>query len=239
MAAALLTARRMHTLTALPDGRVLAAGGITGGQVWPVPGLTSAEVYDPVSGAWTPTGAMAVPRHGHSATVLTDGRVLVAAWRACALGPRQHHARLRRDLRPAHRCPDGDGSHGRATLEPPSRPASRRPGPRHRRNGQRRQEPQYPPRLVRAVRPERGGVGTHRHSVRPPVRQAVRLADGSVLVVGGGRPGQSDEAGCDPHSLADAERYDAAASGSGARTRACPGGAATTAPCCCVRGRSW
>lgn len=78
MAAALLTARRMHTLTALPDGRVLAAGGITGGQVWPVPGLTSAEVYDPVSGAWTPTGAMAVPRHGHSATVLTDGRVLVA-----------------------------------------------------------------------------------------------------------------------------------------------------------------
>ncbi|WP_329394630.1 hypothetical protein [Streptomyces melanogenes] len=41
----------------------------------------------------------------------------------------------------------------------------------------------------------------------------MRLADGSVLVVGGGRPGQSDEAGCDPHSLADAERYDAAASG--------------------------
>ena len=41
----------------------------------------SAEVYDPISGSWTVTGSM-VTIQGGPATVLLDGRVLVAGgWR--------------------------------------------------------------------------------------------------------------------------------------------------------------
>jgi len=40
--------------------------------------LASAEVYDPILAAWSPVPAMGAARHGHSATVLEDGRVLVA-----------------------------------------------------------------------------------------------------------------------------------------------------------------
>ena len=61
------------TLTRLCDGRVLAAGGHDGVSI-----LSSAEIYHPASGTWTPTGFMTVARYGHSATLLADCRVLVA-----------------------------------------------------------------------------------------------------------------------------------------------------------------
>jgi Kelch motif/Galactose oxidase, central domain len=73
-------ARREHTATLLPDGKVLVAGGFfdmpgttTGGN-----SLATAEIYDPASGTWTLTGSLATPRRGHSATLLPNGRVLVA-----------------------------------------------------------------------------------------------------------------------------------------------------------------
>jgi hypothetical protein len=72
-------ARAEFTATLLPEGMVLVAGG-----VWLVSGslsdvnLASAELYDPGSGAWTPTTSMADPRSGHTATLLRDGKVLVA-----------------------------------------------------------------------------------------------------------------------------------------------------------------
>ena len=67
--------RAGHTATALADGRVLVAGGWSD----PVDFMTvSAELYDPVDGTWTPTGAMTVKRSGHTATALPDGRVLIA-----------------------------------------------------------------------------------------------------------------------------------------------------------------
>jgi hypothetical protein len=60
-------ARAQHTATRLTNGEVLVVGGDA-----------SAEVYNPATGTWSPTGSMAIPRTRHSASLLTDGRVLVA-----------------------------------------------------------------------------------------------------------------------------------------------------------------
>ena len=71
----LTTGRGQHTATALADGRVLIAGGFT---QFPGPGVVSAELYDPSTGTFTPTGAMHDPRGWHTATLLNNGTVLVA-----------------------------------------------------------------------------------------------------------------------------------------------------------------
>ncbi len=72
--------RDLHTATLLVNGKVLFTGGETG---WtgtpPFPIVTrSAEVYDPATGPFQPTGDMATERESHTATLLNDGRVLVA-----------------------------------------------------------------------------------------------------------------------------------------------------------------
>ena len=68
------TKRSSHTATLLSDGRVLVAGGDTGGLVQ----TADAELYDPSTGEWMPTGSLGAAKHNHSATLLPDGRVLVA-----------------------------------------------------------------------------------------------------------------------------------------------------------------
>ena len=73
---ALLTGRWNHTATLLSNGTVLVTGGLTFGSS-PVT-LVSSELYDPSSGGWTSTGSLSAARWGHTATLFSDGKVLVA-----------------------------------------------------------------------------------------------------------------------------------------------------------------
>lgn len=68
------TARTHHTATLLKDGRVLVAGGLNRMGA----ALSSAELFDPKTNKWLPTGSMAEPRYDATATLLPDGRVLIA-----------------------------------------------------------------------------------------------------------------------------------------------------------------
>jgi hypothetical protein len=67
--------RAGQTITMLRDGRVLLTGGVK--NVGFRSELASAEIYDPASGTFSATGSMSVPREGHTATLLRNGRVLV------------------------------------------------------------------------------------------------------------------------------------------------------------------
>jgi N-acetylneuraminic acid mutarotase len=73
------TARYYHTATLLANGQVLVAGGYwVDGSYTPVP-LASAELYNPATGTWAITGSMHTARVQHTATLLQNGQVLVAA----------------------------------------------------------------------------------------------------------------------------------------------------------------
>ena len=67
--------RGFHSMTTLPSGQVLVAGGhvTSGGDP-----TSSAELLDPASTLWTPTASMPSGRFFHSATVLRGGTVLIA-----------------------------------------------------------------------------------------------------------------------------------------------------------------
>ena len=72
---AMTVPRAAHTASALPDGRVLIAGGCTRDSC---EGITaSTELVDPATGASTPGPDMREPRVGHAAVTLADGRILL------------------------------------------------------------------------------------------------------------------------------------------------------------------
>jgi len=72
----LVTARAYPAAALLPDGDVLVAGGLTGG-VDNLKTLASAELYNPVTGAWHQTTPMNTAGYHLNATLLPDGDVLV------------------------------------------------------------------------------------------------------------------------------------------------------------------
>jgi hypothetical protein len=79
----MLTTAPDFSATLLLDGRVLVAGGFDfsvnpSGQDGGGTPLASAELYDPGTATWTATASMASPRNRQTATLLPDGRVLVA-----------------------------------------------------------------------------------------------------------------------------------------------------------------
>jgi len=80
--ASMAAPRVWHSLTLLPNGAVLAAGGETdscsGSYCFFAGTLTTAELYDPAAGAFVAAGSMTTARETHTATVLKNGKVLLA-----------------------------------------------------------------------------------------------------------------------------------------------------------------
>jgi Galactose oxidase, central domain len=74
----LATARSAHTATLLPNGKVLVTGGLNTDSNRTTSPLSSTELYDPQTGNWTTTGSLGGGRHSHTATLLPNGKVLVA-----------------------------------------------------------------------------------------------------------------------------------------------------------------
>lgn len=73
--------RAFHSSTLLPSGQVLVVGGGRGNIIGLASGLdttASAELFDPATNTFTPTGSMATARANHRAVLLPDGRVLIA-----------------------------------------------------------------------------------------------------------------------------------------------------------------
>jgi len=84
------TARTGLTATLLADGSVLAVGGKSGGASGAP--LNSSELLPRGGNAWRPGGVLMVTRTGHTATLLTDGQILVVGG---ATDPRTEFGRLR------------------------------------------------------------------------------------------------------------------------------------------------
>lgn len=72
----LTSPRAVHTATLLKNGKVLIAGGLLKAEGDEVNSST-AELYDPATGVFTPTASMSAERAGHTATLLQNGDVLI------------------------------------------------------------------------------------------------------------------------------------------------------------------
>jgi len=69
--------RYRHRATRLPSGKVLITGGVNDDPSFPKYPAT-AELYDPATQTFALTGSMSANRAGHTATLLSSGKVLVA-----------------------------------------------------------------------------------------------------------------------------------------------------------------
>jgi hypothetical protein len=78
-AGSMVSPRTGHTMTVLPNGTVLIAGGQNCSSTTSCTVLSSAEIYDPVAGTFTKAyTSMLFARYGASAVLLSSGWVLIA-----------------------------------------------------------------------------------------------------------------------------------------------------------------
>ncbi|MEV0171661.1 kelch repeat-containing protein [Streptomyces sp. NPDC050803] len=204
------TARRMHTTTVLADGRVLVAGGYGGPLTHPLRPLATAELYDPDTGRWTEAAPMGQARFAHSATLLADGRVLVAGGGDRRSGDSQRSLTSAELFDPAgggRWLPTGDlgdarAHHPAAALADGSVLVAGGWAYTHRGGGA---------ALAYCERydPARGTwTPTGSFAVPRGGHQLTALPDGSVLATGGGPGGSPGPDGrLEPFSLPTAERY--------------------------------
>jgi hypothetical protein len=68
----------------LKNGKVLIAGGGNLADVYSMNIYASAELYDPATGTFSPTGSMSSARENAIAVLLADGSVLIAGGLGCA-----------------------------------------------------------------------------------------------------------------------------------------------------------
>ncbi len=207
-AGAMTVPRELYTATRLPDGRVLLAGGF---NTHSHRTLVSAELYDPKTGQFTRTpGMMDVSRFGHDALwVPALKKVLIA-------GGKQHDVNTGREWKALDGAELFDPGTGRFTLLPPLRHARDRPtlsllpDGRVLVAGGKDDDSTEKPREAEIFDPARVGSGGSPFLPAASLKQdrfahqAVTLADGRVLLLGGW-------SGSAKATTATAEIYDPAA----------------------------
>lgn len=215
------TARRLHSITRLADGKALVAGGITGPVAVPARGTNSAEIFDPANGGtWTTVAAMNEPRFSHSATLLTDGSVLVAG------GCSARSADTNRALRSAEIYTPSTNTW--TTVKPMSdirfgHPAIPLPGGKVLVVGGvitigRGQYAAlgYCEIFTPGTTPDKGTWAPTASLITPRKgHQATLMKDGSVLVTGGDIVSRSYSSVIEPYSLSTCERFRLDANGGG------------------------
>jgi len=72
------TARGGIIVAPLPNGQVLVAGGTYVTDIGTMRSVETAELYDPISGLFRPTGPLNDARSGSMAAALPDGRIVIA-----------------------------------------------------------------------------------------------------------------------------------------------------------------
>jgi hypothetical protein len=183
--------------TLLADGRVLIIGGDATLTQTPLPAvaLASAEIFDPSTGRFSATGSLRTERFEESATLLPDGRVLVAG------GSNSFGQPLSTEL---YDPATGTFSLGPTAASAHSRFAALLPTGRVLLAGDQPElfDPRGTPAQVVAPTPrtDRTFAQTGDPIERRQAHTATLLRDGRVLIVGGAAP--------DGHVLDSAEVYD-------------------------------